>query len=218
MRNPRTRGALAALTTVLLSGILLLSIADPAAAHDEFISSYPAANATVPDAPAELTLSFTGELNPDPATAAIEVLGPDGQNIVTEAPTISGTTLTQYVPTDAPAGTFTVRWKVVSSDAHPISGEFSYTVQPAPAALSTPTPGTTSEQTPEPSSTGTAATDNGDRGEPTGSGAFLPAAAIISGILVVGGVLLVVLLVARERRRRDRAAEAVTPAQRGGKR
>ncbi|WP_019178970.1 copper resistance CopC family protein [Microbacterium yannicii] len=217
MRNPRRRGGLTALATLFLSSLFVVATAGPAAAHDEFLSSTPEAGDTLPAAPTELTLAFSGELNSDPASAVIEVIGTDGRNIATDPPAIAGTNLTQPVRQDTPAGPFTVRWKVVSSDGHPISGEFGYTVQAAPAAVETPTPEATPEQTAEPAPTHSDTPGTGGRGVPTEAGALLPIVAVISGVVVLGGLVIVVLFMARERRRRDIAAGTPTTGGTAGK-
>jgi hypothetical protein len=103
---------------------------------------------------------------------------------------------------------FTVRWRVVSSDGHPISNEYQYTVEAITVPTSTPTPEATEEQTPAPSATTPATTFGEMHNGPSGGGELLPVLAVVSGVIVLGGTLLVVLMVARKRRRRDRAAAA----------
>lgn len=162
MRNPR-RTLIATLAALVLGTGLTLAVASPAQAHDELVSSYPEADTTVPESPAEITLSFSGELIAGMQSAAVEVIAPDGQNIATDPPSADATSITQHLAADPPAGMFTVRWKVVSSDGHPISGEYTYTVELNEAGASSPavTP-STAPQTPAPSPTATeTSTDNG---------------------------------------------------------
>lgn len=210
MRNPR-RSLTATLATVLLGAGLTLAVATPANAHDELISSYPEANATITSSPAEITLSFSGELIAGMQSAIVEVIASDGQNIATDAPSEDGTSITQHLTAAPPAGMFTVRWKVVSSDGHPISGEYTYTVTPLDAGASIPaaTP-TAAGQTAEPTPSATAGTtkDNGYGGETSGGGAAFPILAAVGGVIILGGALVSVLLLGRDRRRRDRADAA----------
>lgn len=216
MRNPR-RSLLTTVAALVLGAGLTLAVASPAQAHDELVSSYPEADSTVPGSPAEITLSFSGELIAGMQSAAVEVIGPDGQNIATDAPAEDGTSITQHLTPDPPAGMFTVRWKVVSSDGHPISGEYTYTVEPTDAAPSTlaATP-SAAPQTPVPSPTATeAAADNGYGGETSGGGDAFPILAAIGGVIVLGSTLVIVLMVGRERRRRDRADAARAAAGKG---
>ncbi|WP_448655478.1 copper resistance CopC family protein [Microbacterium lacticum] len=183
-------------------------MATPAQAHDELVSSYPEAGSTITGSPAEITLSFSGELIAGMQSGAVEVITPDGQNIATDAPSEDGTSITQHLTPNPPAGMFTVRWKVVSSDGHPISGEYTYTVAPTDAVPSSPaaTP-STAPQTPAPTATETSA-DNGYGGETSGGGDAFPIVAVVGGVIILGGALVIVLMVGRERRRRDRADAA----------
>ena len=209
MRNPR-RTLIATLAALVLGTGLTLAVASPAQAHDELVSSYPEADSTVTGSPAEITLSFSGELIAGMQSAAVEVIAPDGQNIATDAPSEDGTSITQHLAPNPPAGLFTVRWKVVSSDGHPISGEYTYTVAPTDAVPSSPaaTP-STAPQTPTPTATATEApADNGYGGETSGGGDTFAILAVVGGVVVLGGALVIVLMVGRERRRRDRADAA----------
>nr|BFF11089.1 hypothetical protein GCM10025699_23920 [Microbacterium flavescens] len=76
-----------------------------------------------------------------------------GTSLLDGAPTAQDNVLTQPLAGEA-SGEITVLWKVVSSDGHPISGEFAFTVAPAPTptdtATPTPTPTESTEPTTEP--------------------------------------------------------------------
>lgn len=206
MRKPR-RSPLISLVAVLLGVGLTLAVAAPAQAHDELVSSYPEADSTIASSPEEITLSFSGELIAGMQSAAVEVIAPDGENLATDAPSQDGTSITQHLTSDPPAGIFTVRWKVVSSDGHPISGEYTYTVELIDAASTPAATPSTAAQTPAPTATGSPA-DNGYGGETSGGGDTFPILAAIGGVIIVGGSLVVVLMVGRERRRRDLADAA----------
>lgn len=202
----RHRPLRTSLLTAVTAGVLLFAAPIPASAHDEFVSSSPEAGSTIPTSPTEITLSFSAELLTDPGSAVIDVIDTAGQNIAVDPPAIDTVTATQRLSPDPTSGLITVRWKVVSSDGHPISGEFNYTVEattidPTPGATATPTsPATDSESTVEETA------EPSEGGNPSGGGAFLPIAAVLTGVVVVGGVLIIVLMMGRERRRRDNAA------------
>ena len=207
MRNHR-RSLITSLATLLLGAGLTLAVATPAQAHDELVSSSPAAESTITGSPTEITLSFSGELIAGMQSAAVDVIAPDGKNIATDAPAEDGTSITQQLAPNPPAGMFTVRWKVVSSDGHPISGEYTYTVAPTDAVASRPaaTP-STAPQTPAPTAT-EAPADNGYGGETSGGGDTFAILAVLGGVVVLGATLVIVLMVGRERRQLDRAAAA----------
>ena len=203
------------LAALLLTAGLLFAVASPAAAHDEIVSSSPEAGSTIGVIPEEISLTFSGEILTDFSAVIIEVVAPDGQNLASGEPVIDGTTVTQAVQ-PGQAGVFTVRWRVVSSDGHPISNEYQYTVEAVTVPTSTPTPEATQEQTPEPSATTPTTTSGEMHNGPSGGGEFLPVLAVVSGVIVLGGALIVVLMVARERCRRDRAAAAAASGKGSG--
>ncbi|MCZ4069132.1 copper resistance protein CopC [Microbacterium sp. NPDC006705] len=205
---------IAGLTALLAASGLLLASAVPAAAHDNLISSTPESGSTVGISPAEVSLAFSGELLTATSAVVIEVTSPDGRNIAEGEPVVDGTTVTQALEPETSAGVFTVLWRVVSSDGHPISDQYTYTVEAATIPTSTPNPMATTEQAAGPSPTATIAGTAGSdvHTGPSGGGEFLPVVAVIGGVVVFGGALVVVLMVGRERRRRDRAAAAAAGA------
>ena len=131
---------------VLLAALLgaLVLPASPASAHAELLRSTPADGATLKAAPPSITLTFGEEILPDGlgmvATAA------DGTKVALGKPTVSGTKVVAAWPPDAPGGSYTVAWRVVSADGHPISGvlSFSYAGAASPTASPTPTSPSTS--------------------------------------------------------------------------
>lgn len=135
-RSRRTRLIAAA---GLLIGVLLSAVAAPAFAHDELIGSTPAAGSAVDTLPAEVTLTFSGVLLDEPGATVVEVTDASGTDLTGGDPVLDGTRLTQPL-TGTASGEVTVIWRVVSSDGHPISDEFTFTVGSAVAPLESATP------------------------------------------------------------------------------
>ncbi|MGZ8804730.1 MAG: copper resistance CopC family protein [Microbacterium sp.] len=198
---PRGGRALAAAVTALLLAFAGLTVATPASAHDELTSSDPAADAALEALPAQLTLTFSGELTAEPGATQLQVTDAGDTTLADGDPVVEGTTVTQPL-TGAASGVVTVLWKVVSSDGHPISGEFGFTVAAPPTATPTPTPtatppmsptaSPTAEPTPPPTETPTPAAD---------TAAVVPW--ILLGVLAVAVVGAVTyLLVSRSRRQK----------------
>ncbi|MDT9593176.1 copper resistance protein CopC [Nocardioides zeae] len=130
MTRPTTRGTargLAALALALLpalAGVLALGGAfAPAQAHATLSSSDPAADSSVAQLPEEVSLTFNQEMR---GPAYVLVTGPDGEAADGD-PTIDGTTVTQAV-TPGAAGTYTIAYRVVSADGHPVSGEIPFEI------------------------------------------------------------------------------------------
>ncbi|WP_081747477.1 copper resistance CopC family protein [Arthrobacter sp. Br18] len=135
---------LAALVAALM---LLLTAAAPASAHDELSSSNPPAGGEVDAMPATVELLFSQV--PSGLGAEVQVLDAAGTDWAEGAPQIVDASAQQAVRSGAPAGDYTVNWRVVSSDSHPIEGTFSFTA--ASGAASVPDAATTAGpiETPE---------------------------------------------------------------------
>ena len=123
------RLAAAALVAAALA-IVGLATAPAASAHDEMLGADPAADATVATLPASITLTFSGILLDEPGAAEVVVTDAAGASLVDGDPILDGTRLTQQL-TGSPSGAVSVLWKVVSSDGHPISGQYAFTVESA---------------------------------------------------------------------------------------
>ncbi|MBD8023888.1 copper resistance CopC family protein [Microbacterium gallinarum] len=199
---------LALAAALLVAFALLLVPASPAHAHDELIGSSPSADSTVEGVPAQLALTFSGAIATDAGASEVAVTDAAGTSLIDGAPTAQDNVLTQPLTGEA-SGEITVLWKVVSSDGHPISGRFAFTVTPAstptPTATGTPaptpTPTETSEPTQEPTAT-PSATVPADS-ETTGSDVW---PWVLVGIVVIalgGGIAY--LLVSRARREKTLA-------------
>ena len=127
---------------VLLAGVLMVAFtlvlgsASEASAHDELSSSAPEAGATLETVPEAIELTFTNV----PATigSEVQVLDAAGEDWAEGDVSITDTVATQAIREGAPAGTYTVNWRVVSSDSHPIEGTFEFTASGGGAASQTP--------------------------------------------------------------------------------
>ncbi|WP_372595112.1 copper resistance protein CopC [Actinotalea sp.] len=197
-RSRSARGA--AVLCALLVGLIALPLA-PSAAHDELISTDPAPEAVLDAAPQEIALEFSADLLSISPTLVLT--GPTGAVVLGE-PAVDGTRIAAGVPDGLPAGPYTVAWRVVSGDGHPIQGSFAFEVatpatgpDPAPtttASAEPSAPTTTPGPTPSPTPTSSLDTD-APTGAPTGG---LTAVAIGVAALAAIGALVAVL--ARRRR------------------
>jgi methionine-rich copper-binding protein CopC len=139
------------LPAILAAALLTTGLsAAPVAAHNLLISSSPADGASVPQTPAAVVLTFD-----EPAISIgtkVLVSGPSGE-VQRGVPRLVDNTVTQDLAGGAPAGAYTVAWRVTSLDGHPISGTLTFTSlgagagQPAPAPTPAPTPDGTDSST-----------------------------------------------------------------------
>jgi methionine-rich copper-binding protein CopC len=109
---------------------LALAISQPANAHDELVSQSPAQGETVSAGVIDIRLEFS-----DPPLALedgsgneIFVTGPNGAIKYAGCLPIEGNFGVLTADLDQ-VGTHTVAWRVVSSDGHPISGEFTFDIK-----------------------------------------------------------------------------------------
>lgn len=110
---------------VAFFAVLLAWVPGVAQAHDELLSTDPADGATV-DVLQELTLTFSGDIAE--VGAQLVITAPDGTEVADGDPQVRGTDLVQPL-SDVVPGDYEVVWRVTSSDGHPISGTFAFTVQ-----------------------------------------------------------------------------------------
>ncbi|MFT4156821.1 MAG: copper resistance protein CopC [Microbacterium sp.] len=174
-----------ALAATLLTAFLTLFAPLPASAHDALLSSSPEADATVETLPAELTLTFSGKLIDAAGATEVVVTDAAGTSVSNGPAVLSGGVVTQPLVAAGDAGVYHVVWKIVSSDGHPASGEFSFTVATStvPAETAEPTPST--QATPDAVRTPTSE-PGGSSGDSTG---FWMLGVV--GVLVVAAVILV---------------------------
>jgi methionine-rich copper-binding protein CopC len=129
------RSPFAALTA-LLAALVLLGTAGPALAHDALKSSDPAKGATV-ESIDKVRLEFTSPVR----IPVVIVRGPGGTAYQSGDPHAGGKVVTQELKGTLPNGKYTIAYRVVSSDGHPIEGEIPFTVKGAPS----PSPSTSEE-------------------------------------------------------------------------
>ncbi|MFM7125449.1 MAG: copper resistance CopC/CopD family protein [Actinomycetota bacterium] len=106
---------------------LAIFVADPALAHNEFVSSSPIDGARLETSPATWDMTFAKEVPLDSASG--EIVGPDG-TITTLAPPVHGssTSVISFTLPPGLTGTHTARWRLVSVDGHVISGRVTFAV------------------------------------------------------------------------------------------
>ncbi len=107
-------------------GLLAALLVGPAAlAHDEIIDQSPAPDSQVEAGPIDIRLDFSNELLDLGSGAEIIVTSPDGSIAPATCAQLDGTLATAKTELDQP-GTYTVAWRVVSSDGHPIEGSYNF--------------------------------------------------------------------------------------------
>ena len=200
MRTARTTAAALA---IVAAGLLTLVGVQPASAHSALTSSTPADGAVVTEPLESVDLTFSeAPLAGLDAGLRIQVTDASGADVARGDVTVSGTTMRRAVDLDQ--GSYTVLWRYVSPDGHPIEGTLAFDYRaaaavPTPSATGAPTPTASTAPTPSATATATGASD----GAPSSSPGIAPGVwvALGAGTVLVAGAVVVLLL------RRGRSAE-----------
>ncbi|MFJ3643670.1 copper resistance CopC/CopD family protein [Streptomyces sp. NPDC090108] len=136
-RRPRGPRRLLLLCTTLFLGVLgVLGTAVPASAHAALRGTDPEDGTVIAHAPRHVTLTFTESVGL--LTDSFRVYDPGNHRLRTgaadHAPGRSDTARVT-LPADLRDGTYTVAWRVVSADSHPVSGALTFSVGHRSAAI-----------------------------------------------------------------------------------
>jgi methionine-rich copper-binding protein CopC len=122
------------LVTVLLVACVALAVAvAPAQAHNVLTGSDPKDGARLVSVPGRVTLTFDQPVRAEFAQVALT--RPDG-TVSTTSVQVAGDKVTATLPAASAVGAYTVGYRIVSNDGHPVSGKIRFTVTgeaPAPA-------------------------------------------------------------------------------------
>ncbi|RJQ73225.1 copper resistance protein CopC [Pseudonocardiaceae bacterium YIM PH 21723] len=163
----------------LVTGIVLVAGAGPAAAHNALTASNPAKGAEIATGPEKVVLTFDQEVQAGFNT--VQVIGPDGSSHWEGSPvTIENTSVVTPLNPLGPAGKYTIKYRILSADGHPVGDSFSFTLTQA---------GTGQPVTP-------AAQDGEAKPEESGKSGETPVWPWIVGavVLLAGGVVLAMRL------------------------
>jgi copper resistance protein C len=185
-----------ALLGVLLGMLLPLAAATGAQAHAVLRSISPADGAQLTQAPTQVVLTFDEPVSTTFAT--VTVTDAAGDSVVSGRTKADGATVTQALKGDLPSGKYSVAYRVVSDDGHPVSGKTTFTLavpaSDAPtsdAPTSSTSPSSSSAATPTSSSTSPPTAAPGSAADATGSssdGGVPVWVWVVVGIVVLAGV------------------------------
>lgn len=110
-------------------GPLLLALAallaTPAHAHSDLVETTPAQGDVITEAPESISLQF----NEEPLDSLVDVVitNAAGDIVAMDAAEASGTEVLVPWPGSLGPGDYTVAYRVVSADGHPVTGTFTFT-------------------------------------------------------------------------------------------
>lgn len=160
--------------------IALVASAAPASAHAGLVRVVPGDGSTVTSAPTRVQLIFDEDLG---TPADIVVTGPSGDRVERGTVQVRGKTAGIAVEASA-SGSYTVAFRVVSEDGHPVAGETTFRFAPG---------GTAQADSGQPSSgehVGHAGAEDATGGAGIGRG---PLVGIVAALALVAGLALLTL-------------------------
>lgn len=160
----------------LLSVAALLMGAGATAAHSSLVSSSPAEGETLTTAPAQVELVFDQTINSSFLTVAIT--DESGKRFDDNSPAVDEERVRVKTTAAMTPGRYTVAYRVISADGHPITGSYSFTLLGSSTTTAAPT------STPAPTATAAPQVPADDNGAPVS----LFIAIIVVGILGVLGL------------------------------
>ena len=187
----------------ILALVLATPLAPPVRAHADLVSTAPVDGSELAAAPSEVVFTFTEPLLPD--FVRFIRISETGESVDLTATSIESNIARLAWPADLPAGVWTVEYRVVSQDGHPVSGSifFSYgasTPTPSPTPTPTPTPTGSPTQTGTPDPVPTTAPAPSPTISPTNDETGSTTGWLIAGIAVIALAIIVIIgLIVRRR-------------------
>ncbi len=167
------------IAVLVLAGLGLFALAAPASAHNQLTGSNPKDKAALDTGPQTVVLTFDQPVQEGEGLNSVAVTGPDGKEWQAGPATVDSNVVTLPVRELGPAGVYTIGYRIVSADGHPVSGKLTFTLT------------TAGDGTPAPAGVGSGDTAPG--GE-SGSGDGVPIWVWLLGAVVLLGLGLFVAL------------------------
>jgi methionine-rich copper-binding protein CopC len=175
---------LSLLAAALIAGAVSLGTAGPALAHNVLVSSDPADGSSVDAGPQQIVLTFDQPVQGGEDINTVTLIGPDGSHWeAAGAPTIKDNVVTARVRPLGPAADYTVGYRILSADGHPVTGSVTFTLTTA----GTGTPAPESEIRATGSATGSASNS------PDGGGGMPIWPWIVAAVVLLGGGVFLAL-------------------------
>lgn len=118
----------------------MVGMAGQALAHNVLVSSDPAEGQQLDAGPPVVTLNFDQYVQSEAGLSQVVVTGPDGGQWTTGEVEVNGTAVSAPLRPLGPAGDYTIGYRVLSADGHPVTGKITFTLTkpgtgtPAPAS------------------------------------------------------------------------------------
>jgi methionine-rich copper-binding protein CopC len=124
------------LAVLTITAALVFAPAVPASAHSKLTASTPANGARLSSSPSALSFTFDQTLQPVQGWDAVLVTGPDGFRHPAKSVRVDGSTVHASCDRLGQSGAYTVSYRVISGDGHPIAGHITVSLDKADAGSS----------------------------------------------------------------------------------
>lgn len=194
--------AAALLLTPLAAASLALAPSSPALAHDVLTGSDPENGASLDTVPEEVVLTFNNSPLESDSGNAIVVTGPDEETTYEEGElAFDGTEVSVALAPLDQAGEYTIAYRVVSSDGHPIQDTLTFSVTEEAIAAAAPEPEPEEDEAVEEVAEEPAAEEAVDEtAAEEDEGGLSPVALGVVAVVAIAAIAAVVLVAVRMRR------------------
>lgn len=191
-----------AVGAALILTLFALLVTVPAGAHSALLGTDPEDGQQLASAPEEVSLTFNEDIT-DLGTQVV-ISTEDGETVSEGEVQIDGPVITQALADTRPEGAYTVTWRAVSADGHPISGEFTFTAAEGVGAEAETADTSTdpsvegeegAQETQDAQELAEEPEQNADQAEAADEDSGLSAGTwVIIGILIVAAIIIVTVL------------------------
>jgi len=120
------------LTVAALAGLCLILSSPLSFAHGQIVTSYPLMDSVSSPTPTQVWIEFDGELQliEGEVVNTLKVTDSTGLVVSSEAAVIEGAKISTQVSDQSVGGVFTVQYRIVSEDGHPVEGSYTFEASP----------------------------------------------------------------------------------------
>jgi methionine-rich copper-binding protein CopC len=124
-------------SVVLLAFQCLILSAPTSFAHGQIVTSYPLDGSTSSPTPTQVWIEFDGELQTidGEVVNTLKVTDSTGLVVSAEEAVIEGAKISTQVSDQSVGGVFTVEYRIVSEDGHPVEGSYTFQASPGFEAI-----------------------------------------------------------------------------------
>jgi len=138
------------LSLAVLALVCLVLSSPISVAHGEIVTTYPLRDSTSSPTPTQVWIEFDGELQliDGEVINTLKVKDSTGLVVSSEEAVIEGSKISTQISDQSVGGVFTVEYRIVSEDGHPVEGSYTFEASPGFEAteMIEPTTSTTSSE------------------------------------------------------------------------